>query len=581
MIRKLLPSSVALLALATAPVGAAEIELDLGDIGPRWLGPNYQDNLGWNAQSIGDLNGDGNADFAVSAPQDDGPPSFPSVLRIYLGGSELPEEGHADWAGADIIDGKAVGDAIYNYRLIPDGTGDGAPDILIAEPKALGGLGKALLLEGGGALSGVLGAAEAVHRWNGYLQDEFPDDLSPETAPSDVAGGDLDGDGLSDVVIVSAKFQRVWVDYSADGFEDVTVLSEVPWYFTSCTDEFPSALVGSGLAVGDLTGDGRAELVISAPGCNSGAGRVWLWYGGNGPLPAEPDLVIDGGDRLGGRLHIGDLNGDGIGDLFIQEQRSGETDFLRGNLHVHFGAAGGLQTTPDFSILGGFSDLRFGETVAILPDVTGDGLPELVVGSPEAAYNGRGYGAVYIFEGREDWTGEIQVNEAKYLVTGSHLGSTFGASLAVVDDFDGDGHPEIVIGEPNYTDGSAEEDFERGRFYLFTALPDRDDDGDGTSTLNGDCDDNDASIRPGLLEECDGIDNNCNHAIDEGCGDDDDDDSVDDDDDDSGGPVWFGDDDDDDCNCENSLIATADGPRSPTFLLLPLAVALAGRRRRP
>ena len=579
MFRKLLAPSLAAVAFCV-PAFAAETEVDVDKIGPRWMGPNYQDNLGWNAQSIGDLNEDGNVDFAVSAPQDDGPLTFPSVLRIYFGGRDLPGEGFADWADAEISDGKRGGDAIYNYRLIPDATGDGAPDILVAEPKAEDGLGKALLFEGGGNLTGVLGAQEAVHRWTGYRQDEFPQ-LSQETSPSDVAGGDIDGDGLSDIVIVSALFQRVWVDFSSNGFSKDSSLEDADWSFTACTDEFPSANVGSGLAVGDLTGDGLADLVVSAPGCNERAGRVWIWYGDVGVLSADPDVTIEGGDRLGGRVHIEDLDGDDIGDLFVQEQQGGD-NLNKGNLYVHFGAAAGISETPSFSILGGFSDLKFGETVAILPDVSNpaDGLNELVVGSSEAAYEGRGYGAVYIFEGREDWSGELNVNEAKYLVTGSHLDSTFGATVTAVDDFDGDGHPELVIGEPNYTDGDGENDYQRGRFYIFNALPDRDEDSDGSSTLNGDCDDSNPDVRPGLLEECDGIDNDCDHVVDEGCGDDDDDDDATDDDD-SDDPGVDDDDDDDGCDCGSSLVADGSGASPWALLLAPLlAGAIAGRRRR-
>ena len=42
-----------------------------------------------------------------------------------------------------------------------------------------------------------------------------------------------------------------------------------------------------------------------------------------------------------------------------------------------------------------------------------------------------------------------------------------------------------------------------------------DNDGDGFSENQGDCDDNNAAINPNSLENCDGIDNNCNGTVDE------------------------------------------------------------------
>ena len=67
-----------------------------------------------------------------------------------------------------------------------------------------------------------------------------------------------------------------------------------------------------------------------------------------------------------------------------------------------------------------------------------------------------------------------------------------------------------------------------------------DDDGDGYSEDEGDCDDTDPGVTPEATEECNGIDDNCDGHVDEGCGDDDsaDDDTGDDDtgdDDDTGG----------------------------------------------
>ena len=43
-----------------------------------------------------------------------------------------------------------------------------------------------------------------------------------------------------------------------------------------------------------------------------------------------------------------------------------------------------------------------------------------------------------------------------------------------------------------------------------------DQDGDGWSTTDGDCNDDDDDIYPGAVEDCDGVDNNCNAVVDEG-----------------------------------------------------------------
>ena len=39
----------------------------------------------------------------------------------------------------------------------------------------------------------------------------------------------------------------------------------------------------------------------------------------------------------------------------------------------------------------------------------------------------------------------------------------------------------------------------------------------GYATFDGDCNDGNASVHPGAIEICDGIDNNCDGNIDEGC----------------------------------------------------------------
>ena len=575
-------SSVALSALllfgGVAHADPLEIETDF--VGPRWEGANFHDNFGWTVAAPGDLNNDGKSDFLAAGPQDDGPVTFDSTLRVFLGTEDIPQQRLADWSDGSFVDAGSTDDSVFNFAVVPDVDGDGIEDLLVAEPNA-GDYGTVLLYAGDGNWNTDRTAADISARWTGYEQTEYPA-LAPETRPSAVAAGDFDGDGLADIVIASVLFNRVWIDYTSDGIGAETDLSTVTSFFTSCEADFPGAGFGSSLAIGDLNGDSNADLIVGAPGCDSDAGEVHVWYGDGSPLDATPDLIIPGGEALGNNVFTDDLDGDGIDELFVQElQTAGDTE-NDGGLWIFFGDAAGLGTVPDTKLLAAFSDGRLGASVGVLADISNpaDGISELVVGSPEAAYSGTGQGSVYVFEGLAAWPAELQVSDAKYRMDGANLNSWFGQSLATLDDFNGDGYPEIVVGEPNFSAENTENEFHRGRVYLVTALPDRDVDGDGISTLAGDCDDTDFLVRPGGVEECNGYDDDCDHVVDEGCEDDDDDTTGDDDDDDS---TAAGDDDDSmgggDCDCSSSAIGG--GWTGPNGLLVAFGlVALAYRRRR-
>ena len=97
-----------------------------------------------------------------------------------------------------------------------------------------------------------------------------------------------------------------------------------------------------------------------------------------------------------------------------------------------------------------------------------------------------------------------------------------------------------------------------GKESLPTSADGSDEDGDGFSASQGDCDDSDGWVRPGMDELCDGHDNDCNGTADEGC------DLAD-----TGSGGGGG-----DCGCGSGAGA------APAFALLAAGGMLASRRRR-
>ena len=226
---------------------------------------------------------------------------------------------------------------------------------------------------------------------------------------TDVAVGDINNDGLNDV-IVGAEHARINEQNLAGAtyvyFNSPTGLMMPP---TTLTEPIPAkgALFGIAVASGDINNDGADDVIVGADdgviavggSAVVGSGQVYIFLGGS---PADPNpfdtisdftldptsLPIDDG-RFGVDVAVGDINGDDIDDVI------GGAFFRFGGPGKAFVFHGGsaFDTTFDFELISPSpaNEDFFGTAVAA-GDLTGDGFDEVIVHSQTPR-------KLYIFEG--------------------------------------------------------------------------------------------------------------------------------------------------------------------------------------
>ncbi|MBP7126580.1 VCBS repeat-containing protein [Myxococcota bacterium] len=214
--------------------------------------------------------------------------------------------------------------------------------------------------------------------------------------------------------------------------------------------------------VGDLDGDGLGDLVLGGGG-GTMQNTVCVIYGfGEGADRAVPDLAISaatgphhqclaGGTNFGmPAASAGDLNGDGVRDLAV-----GEASTTAPVLKVFLGVAGGrLAAAPNLTFTG-MQHASGGPTAVAVAggfDFDGDGIQDLLVGS-------YGQNRAYLVPGNSAWgpatSATIDLSSATDLGTyrvsifqmnGAPAGTFFGVRVAAVGDLQRNGHDDIAIG---------------------------------------------------------------------------------------------------------------------------------------
>lgn len=247
-------------------------------------------------------------------------------------------------------------------------------------------------------------------------------------------GTDPDSESLRD----DPRFRELFPSEEefADPFaEPVEILRE--WRGEAAGDQFGWIARN----IGDVDGDGIADVTTSAPTRGENAGRVYVFSSGTGERLWHHDG--EAGERLGlGIEAAGDVNADGTPDVVA-------------------GAPGGDRALVfdgrDGTVIREIEARQPGELfarkVGDVGDVDGDGHDDLLIGAPQNDAAGEDAGRAYLFSGR---TGEVLL-----ALTGEEAGDRFGASAGGEVR---DGEVLFMVGAP----GAGPSD--RGRTYVYRGL---------------------------------------------------------------------------------------------------------------
>lgn len=317
------------------PVGTAAYYMDRT---PQIIGPHENAKIEF-VRALGDVDGDGIRDFAVSSAQirqhmlaGAGPVVGgifivfgrpPGVEGDYLLEQLALDAGHPERLNGVLLKGEPGDTLARTIADAGDVNNDGYADVLIGNEGAAGGAGEAILLFGSPTL------------------------LSP--GPSDSGG--TAGGGWTPSTIPADRIVRI-------------------------RGALPGDFAGANVAgAGDVDRDGFSDLLVAAPGAAGGRGEVYLLYGA-ASLPRD--------------ISLGQLTASSIATPFAKFVGRNPLDFLGGGTKVVAG------TDP-----GGGSTIAYSQGVAALGDIDGDGAGDFAIGAMLADPGARvDAGEVYVLYGK-------------------------------------------------------------------------------------------------------------------------------------------------------------------------------------